>query len=128
MPDSKNNDSSASFIDGATLAGLLDAVRSQRPLVHHITNSVTVNDCANITICAGAAPVWPTPPVAEMVTAASALVLNIGTLSRTVDAMFIGPPGKRPRHSSHPHPIGVRGDPFRTETAWRLLDSLGSLF
>ncbi|NQS73427.1 MAG: hydroxyethylthiazole kinase, partial [Methanoculleus sp.] len=80
MPESKNNDSSAHFIDGATLAGLLDAVRSQRPLVHHITNSVTVNDCANITICAGAAPVMADAPeeVAEMVTAASALVLNIG--------------------------------------------------
>ena len=128
MPESKNNDSSARFIDGATLAGLLDAVRSQRPLVHHITNSVTVNDCANITICAGAAPVMADAPeeVAEMVTAASALVLNIGTLSQgQVDAMLIA--GRRANTLGIPlilDPVGVGATRFRTETAWRLLDSL----
>ena len=80
------------LIDGAIPAGLLAAVRERRPLVHHITNCVTVNDCANITICAGAAPVMAEAPeeVAEMVAAAGALVLNIGTLSAAqVDAMLI---------------------------------------
>ena len=37
------------------------SVREKRPLVHHITNYVTVNDCANITISAGAAPVIMIP-------------------------------------------------------------------
>jgi hydroxyethylthiazole kinase-like sugar kinase family protein len=37
-------------------ATLLNKVRENRPLVHHITNYVTVNDCANITIAIGASP------------------------------------------------------------------------
>ncbi|HBG76517.1 MAG TPA: hydroxyethylthiazole kinase, partial [Clostridiales bacterium] len=28
-------------------AALVDQVREKKPLVHHITNYVTVNDCAN---------------------------------------------------------------------------------
>ncbi|MFA6673209.1 MAG: hydroxyethylthiazole kinase, partial [Methanoculleus sp.] len=65
-------DSAARLMNGAIPADLLAAVREQRPLVHHITNSVTINDCANITICAGAAPVMAEAPeeVAAMVAAA----------------------------------------------------------
>ena len=33
-----------------TISDLFARVREKRPLVHHITNYVTVNDCANITI------------------------------------------------------------------------------
>ncbi|CCJ35063.1 hydroxyethylthiazole kinase [Methanoculleus bourgensis MS2] len=128
MPDSTNNSSSARFVDGSILAGLLAAVRSHRPLVHHITNSVTINDCANITISAGAAPVMAEAPeeVAEMVSAAGALVLNIGTLSQgQVDAMLIA--GRRANVLGIPvilDPVGAGATRFRTETAWRLLDSL----
>ena len=62
---------------------LFARVREKRPLVHHITNYVTVNDCANITLCAGGAPVMADAPeeAAEMAAIASSLVLNIGTLS-----------------------------------------------
>ena len=115
-------------MDGSILAGLLAAVRSHRPLVHHITNSVTINDCANITISAGAAPVMAEAPeeVAEMVSAAGALVLNIGTLSQgQVDAMLIA--GRRANVLGIPvilDPVGAGATRFRTETAWRLLDSL----
>jgi len=128
MPDSTNNSSSARFMDGAIPAGLLAAVRSERPLIHHITNSVTINDCANITICAGAAPVMAEAPeeVAEMVAAAGALVLNIGTLSSTqVEAMLIA--GRRANDLGIPvvlDPVGAGATAFRTETAERLLDTL----
>jgi hydroxyethylthiazole kinase len=65
------------------LSTLLSAVREKRPLVHHITNYVTVNDCANITLCAGGAPVMAeaVEEVQEMAGMAGALVLNIGTLN-----------------------------------------------
>ncbi len=128
MPGNTREDSSANLMDGSILAGLLAAVRSHRPLVHHITNSVTINDCANITISAGAAPVMAEAPeeVAEMVSAAGALVLNIGTLSRgQVDAMLIA--GRRANVLGIPvilDPVGAGATRFRTETAWRLLDSL----
>ena len=50
-------------------ADIFTRVRKNRPLVHHITNYVTVNDCANITLCAGGAPVMAEAPeeAAEMV-------------------------------------------------------------
>lgn len=116
------------LMDGAIPAGLLAAVRSRRPLVHHITNSVTINDCANITICTGAAPVMTGAPeeVAEMVAAAGALVLNIGTLTRgQVDAMLIA--GSRANELGIPvvlDPVGAGATAFRTATVRRLLDAL----
>jgi hydroxyethylthiazole kinase len=128
MPDSTNNSSSPRFVDGAIPAGLLSAVRSERPLIHHITNSVTINDCANITICTGAAPVMAEAPeeVADMVAAAGALVLNIGTLSAAqVDTMLIA--GRRANDLGIPvilDPVGAGATRFRTETALRLLDAL----
>jgi hydroxyethylthiazole kinase len=64
---------------------LLERVRRQGPVVHHITNWVTIYDCAQIVKTLGASPVMAHAPeeVAEMTGIASALVLNIGTL--TVD-------------------------------------------
>ncbi len=46
MPDNTREGSSARFVDGGIPAGMLAAVREERPLIHHITNSVTINDCA----------------------------------------------------------------------------------
>ena len=64
---------------------LLERVRARKPVVHHLTNWVTICDCANITKMLGASPVMAhaAEEVAEMTGIASALVLNIGTL--TVD-------------------------------------------
>ena len=79
------------IMDGRTCAEILERVRSRRPLVHHITNTVTINDCANITLCAGAAPVMAEAPEesAEMAAVAGALVLNNGTLSTAPVASMI---------------------------------------
>ena len=35
----------------------LEQVQQQKPLVHCITNYVTVNDCANIVLACGASPI-----------------------------------------------------------------------
>ena len=68
-----------------TAYDLLDRVRQQKPVVHHLTNWVTIYDCAQVVKTLGASPVMAHAPeeVAEMAQIASALVLNIGTL--TVD-------------------------------------------
>ena len=65
-----------------TAAESLARVRRVRPLIHHITNFVVMNDTANATLALGALPVMAHArgEVAEMVRAASALVLNPGTL------------------------------------------------
>ena len=71
---------------------LLEKVRLQRPVVHHLTNWVTIYDCAQVVKVLGASPVMAHAPeeVAEMAQIASALVLNIGTLTvEFVEAMKI---------------------------------------
>jgi hydroxyethylthiazole kinase len=64
---------------------LLEKIRKERPVVHHLTNWVTIYDCANIVKALGGSPVMAhaKEEVAQMSKIASALVLNIGTL--TVD-------------------------------------------
>ena len=103
-------------------------VREKHPLVHHITNYVTVNDCANITIAIGAAPVMADAPeeVCEMVAVAGALVLNIGTLNKgQVESMILA--GGMANDRQIPvvlDPVGAGATRFRTRTALRLLDEL----
>jgi len=65
--------------------GLLEKIRETKPLVHHLTNWVTIYDCANILKMIGASPVMAhaKEEVRDMAQIASSLVLNIGTL--TVD-------------------------------------------
>jgi hydroxyethylthiazole kinase len=64
-------------------ADMLESLREKKPLVHHITNWVTISDCASITRSLGALPVMAhaEEEVEEMVTISGALVLNIGTLT-----------------------------------------------
>jgi hydroxyethylthiazole kinase len=68
---------------------LLQSMRSQNPVIHHITNWVTIYDCANVVKVLGASPVMAHAPeeVAQMTGLAAALVLNIGTL--TVDLVEV---------------------------------------
>jgi hydroxyethylthiazole kinase len=69
---------------------ILEKVRSQKPLVHHLTNWVTIYDCANIVKVFGASPVMAHSKneSAEMASIASSLVLNIGTLTNElIDSM-----------------------------------------
>jgi len=62
---------------------LLEKVRKEKPLVHHLTNWVTIYDCANIVKVFGASPVMAhaKDEVADMASLAASLVLNIGTLT-----------------------------------------------
>jgi hydroxyethylthiazole kinase len=103
-------------------------LRNKRPLVHHITNYVTVNDCANITLCIGGSPVMAdaAEEVEEMVAMAGALVLNIGTLNDLqVRSMLLA--GRRANELGVPivlDPVGAGATRFRTETAHSLMDQL----
>jgi hydroxyethylthiazole kinase len=69
---------------------LLQRVRRESPVVHHLTNWVTIYDCAQIVKTVGGSPVMAHAPeeVADMTRIASALVLNVGTLTADyVEAM-----------------------------------------
>ncbi|MCR5716073.1 MAG: hydroxyethylthiazole kinase [Lachnospiraceae bacterium] len=106
-------------------ADLLKQVRETQPLIHNITNYVTVNDCANIVIACGASPIMADDPaeVAEVTTICAGLTINIGTLnSRTVESMCLA--GKTANALHHPvvfDPVGVGVSALRMETAKRLL-------
>jgi hydroxyethylthiazole kinase len=70
----------------------LEKVRTEKPLVHHLTNWVTIYDCANIVKAFGASPVMAhaKDEAADMASISSALVLNIGTLTvDLVEAMLL---------------------------------------
>jgi len=104
---------------------LLDKVRASTPLVHHITNYVTVNDCANMTLAIGASPVMADSihEVRDMVSIASALVINTGTLNEaTVVSMQAA--AKQANAKGIPlvlDPVGAGATPYRTETVHQLL-------
>ena len=73
------------------IAGQFSAVREECPLVHCITNYVTVNDVANAVLAIGASPIMADDinEAADIASIASALVINMGTLNqRTVDSML----------------------------------------
>ncbi len=118
------------YMKDATQAAceVIARVRRQRPLIHHITNFVVMNATANITLCVGALPVMAHAPqeVEEMVGAASALVLNLGTLwPEQVEAMLLA--GRRANQHGIPivlDPVGAGATRLRTESAHRLLKEL----
>ncbi len=103
-------------------------VRAKRPLVHCITNYVTVNDCANALLACGASPIMADDAreVEEIVEIADALVINIGTLNaRTIEAMLIA--GKKANELGCPvvlDPVGAGSSSLRTDTAIRLLSEV----
>ncbi|MBX4264227.1 hydroxyethylthiazole kinase [Clostridium estertheticum] len=104
---------------------LLDDLREKTPLVHQITNYVTVNDCANITLAIGGSPVMADDinEVLEMVSLSSSLVINIGTLnSRSVESMIKA--GKRANELKIPvilDPVGAGATAYRTEVCKRII-------
>ena len=74
------------------LGACLDNVRKNMPLVHNITNYVTVNDVANIILACGGSPIMSDEPedVADITSICGGLNINIGTLNkRSIEGMFI---------------------------------------
>lgn len=109
-------------------AELLKKVKEQKPLIHHITNWVTIYDCANIVRAIGALPVMAhaKEEAGDMAKIASALVLNIGTLTiELVEAMKIA--GKAANEKGIPivlDAVGVGATKLRNDKAAELLKEL----
>lgn len=107
---------------------MFENVRKNCPLIHNITNYVTVNDCANIVIACGASPIMADDKdeVADITTVCAGLNINIGTLnSRTIASMLIA--GKKANELNHPvvlDPVGAGASGLRTEIAMQLLEEV----
>ena len=106
-------------------AECFENVRSTCPLIHNITNYVTVNDCANMVLACGASPIMAddAAEVEDITTICGGLNINIGTLnSRTITSMLLA--GKKANLLGHPvvlDPVGASASQLRTDTANRLL-------
>lgn len=104
---------------------IMQNVKEKNPLVHCITNNVTMNDCANALLAVHGSPIMADEKqeVEDITSICQALVINIGTLhERTVEAMIVA--GKRANQLGHPvvlDPVGAGASQFRTETTFRLL-------
>ncbi len=104
-------------------------VRETVPLVHCITNYVTVNDCANALLACGGSPIMSDEPedVRDITGICGGLVLNIGTLSRrSLEGMAAA--GARATELGHPivlDPVGAGASAMRTEAAASILDTMG---
>lgn len=104
---------------------LIDCIRIEKPLIHCITNFVTVQDVANMVLAIGAAPVMASSfeEVEEVTALAKALVINMGTLRQAdVPAMILA--GKKAAELGHPivlDPVGVGSSQARTRAVLEVM-------
>ena len=113
-------------ISNDVLSAAVAAVRSQRPLVHNITNYVVMNNSANALLALGASPVmahWK-DEMEEMTAIAGALVINIGTLDREwIEGMkAAGAAASRRGTPIVLDPVGAGATSQRTDTAVELIE------
>ena len=105
----------------ATLA----ALRQKQPVIHNITNQVVTNSTANALLAIGASPVMAHAPeeMADMVSIASALVINTGTPCET-QRTSIRKAIKAAREQGKPwilDPVGAGATPYRLQLNSELL-------
>ena len=107
---------------------IVEAVRKTKqmhPLIHCLTNHITINDCANIILAAGAKPIMAEhiKEVEEITLKAKALVINIGNISDDrIASIFLS--GNIAKQKGIPiifDPVGVAGSNFRRELSREIL-------
>lgn len=110
------------------LGKCLDNVRKNIPLVHNITNYVTVNDVANVLLACGGSPIMSDEPddVEDITAICGGLNINIGTLNKnSIEGMFLA--GKKANELNHMvllDPVGAGASKLRTDTAVKLMDEI----
>ena len=110
------------------LKTMLENVRAKTPLVHNITNYVTVNDVANVLLAAGGSPIMSddADDVEDITSICGGLNINIGTLNKnTIPSMFLA--GKKANALGHIvllDPVGAGASRLRTDTANRLMQEV----
>ncbi|WKA58204.1 hydroxyethylthiazole kinase [Planococcus shenhongbingii] len=104
---------------------MLGKLRSEKPIIHCITNHVVSNFQANGLLALGASPIMGEAPeeAAELAALADAVSLNIGTLnSQSLNSMLIA--GKKANALGVPvvlDPVGVGATAFRAAAANKIL-------
>ncbi|MDQ0268491.1 hydroxyethylthiazole kinase [Cytobacillus purgationiresistens] len=115
-------------MDKQIIEQLFTQLKEKTPLIHHITNNVTINDCANATLAIGGSPVMASgiAEAGDMARLADALVINFGTINnQMLDAMIIA--GQAANQKEIPvifDPVGVGATAYRTEKALEFLKAV----
>ncbi|PJI06852.1 MULTISPECIES: hydroxyethylthiazole kinase [Clostridium] len=110
------------------LSKCIENVRSSMPLVHNITNYVTVNDVANVLLACGGSPIMSddADDVEDITSICGGLNINIGTLNkRTIPSMLLA--GKKSNELGHKvllDPVGAGASKLRTDTAIKLMKEI----
>lgn len=89
---------------------LLHRVREENPLIHCITNPISINQCANAILSVGARPIMAEHPreVGEITETALALMLNLGNITDVrMESMLIS--AKVAKERSIPVVLDVAG-------------------
>lgn len=103
----------------------ISELRRKAPLIHNITNYVTVNDCANAVLAIGASPIMADDigEAADIAAVSSALVLNIGTLNRRIVESMLAA-GKKANECGVPvvlDPVGAGASALRNQAVQSIL-------
>ena len=108
------------------LGKYLDEVRKKTPLVHNITNYVTVNDVANVLLACGGSPIMSDEPrdVEDITSICGGLNINIGTLNkRSIKGMKLAAlKAQELGHVTLLDPVGAGASRLRTKTAAELME------
>ena len=107
---------------------IFENLKMNPPLIHNITNYVTVNDCANVILAAGGSPLMADDidEVEDIVSISGALYINVGTLNkRTIESMILA--GEKANKIGIPvvlDPVGMGASNLRNNTVNRLIESV----
>ena len=110
-----------------TIEKTLTQIKEKNPLTHCITNSVTINDCANAVLAIGGSPFMAedAEELEEVVTIADALVINIGKLSKEqINSMNVS--AEVANRTNTPiilDPVGVGVTQLRNKTTLDLIEN-----
>lgn len=110
------------------LTDIFSRVRKKVPVVHHITNNVTMNDCANIVSAIGGSPIMAVEPneMKDIISFSNALVVNIGTLTENkINSILMA--GKYANELNIPvilDPVGAGATSFRFEAVQKLISEI----
>ncbi len=106
----------------------IEILRNKAPIIHCMTNAVSINDCANILLACGASPIMADSieDAEDICSIADALVLNLGMLNpMKAEAMLLA--GKTANKKNIPivlDPVGIGASTFRQKWANKLLAEL----
>lgn len=109
-------------------AVLLRKLEENNPLVHTITNAVSINLCANVLLAIGARPVMAeaVEETAQISSGSDALVLNLGQLSQSKKSAMLEAGKAMNAHGGIIvlDPCGCGGSDFRRQFALEVIETL----